>query len=232
MDIEARCLELEFKIGRKEKKLEAIEAKFKILEVEKHVIEEELKVLKRENSELKDNSDEIKDGCRRDNGLDKFDEDPIVQLMVENKVLECEKEQAERDVKAWKQKCMELESQLMHLNESTGSRGSEWLLAENKKVELGVIDLNVLEDSLDRCAMDSAHNNEIIVKMVDTVSLLPSPSEGIGRVIDLNVCEGCLDRSALDPAQNKERIVKMVDTGSLWSSPSEGIGHCQLAGIK
>ncbi|KAF3432874.1 hypothetical protein FNV43_RR23976 [Rhamnella rubrinervis] len=159
MKSEASCVELELEIQKRNSDYEALEAKFRALEAEKLDVEEKLKALKRENDQLKSRIGDVKDekeGCRRDKDMEKIvdltedslDEDKVTELMIENKVLECEKEKAESEVNVWKEKFKDLELWVSHLDESSTSKGAEWLLAGRTKVGLRVRNLKSNEDGL------------------------------------------------------------------------------------
>lgn len=100
---------------QKNAEYEALEAKFRTLEAEKLVTEKQLEAFKRENAELKERIQcfggankamtRVVDLTTDDDDLD---EDWVAQLIIENKLLACEKKKAERDVKAWESKFMAL----------------------------------------------------------------------------------------------------------------------------
>ncbi|KAG8381172.1 hypothetical protein BUALT_Bualt06G0094700 [Buddleja alternifolia] len=124
----SRCLELQHKItiadgkwalleldiGKKISEIELLEGKLGSMEREKLEIECEVRVLKQSNEEL--------EKIVRNGGDDDDDDDKVTQLMIENKVLECEKSKAESEVKVWKAKCKDLEMQVIDLEKrlSTG----------------------------------------------------------------------------------------------------------------
>lgn len=84
---------------------ESLQDKLKEMEAEKVAIENELKELKMKNGEKTSVLDLTEEG------EDEM-EDPVVQLMIENKVLECEKRSAENEIEILKQKLKELESRV------------------------------------------------------------------------------------------------------------------------
>ena len=142
MRAETRCIELELEVEKKKTEYEALEAKFKALEAEKIATQEKLEALKRENDELKERiacgKGETKEDCVRvkseervvDLTKDDWEEDKLTQLMIENRVLECEKKKAERDVEAWENKFKELQLWILHSQKSLVSGGDEWPLVD------------------------------------------------------------------------------------------------------
>lgn len=95
-----RCRELEVEIEKKKSEYKTLEAKFKKLE-------EKVKTLKRR-----------KDGKRKLSGIvdltgdddeEEEEEERVIELMIENSVLECEKKKAESEVEFLKQKLREME---------------------------------------------------------------------------------------------------------------------------
>ncbi|KAJ4705887.1 Reticulocyte-binding protein 2 a [Melia azedarach] len=113
-ELESKLLELESEIEKKKTQYEELEAKNRKLEAEKNVIEEEpeLKTLKREKE-----GNEMSSGREKEEIVDlteegEGEEDAVVQLMIENRVLECEKRRAEGEVEFLKQKLKELESRV------------------------------------------------------------------------------------------------------------------------
>lgn len=175
---EASCGELELEIQKRNSDYEALEAKFRAMEAEKLDIEKKLKALERENDLLKDRISGVKDekeGCSRDKGMEKIvdltednlDEDKVVELMIENRVLVCEKEKAESEVNVWKEKFKDLELWVSHLDESSISKGGEWLLAGGTKVGLGVRNLKSCENGLHVGAgSDFVENKDKVVDLV------------------------------------------------------------------
>lgn len=156
---EERCVELESEIVRRKSEYEALEAKFRALEVEKLAMEEVIKALKRESDGIKeqDNSggDEKKKNLGGEKGTeqivdltgDKWEEDKVFQLMIENKVLECEKKQAENEVEAWKEKFRELELGILKLDNNLVLKGGKVPLAERIRLEDGSPNVDSPEDS-------------------------------------------------------------------------------------
>lgn len=115
-ELESKLLELESEIEKKKTQYGELEAKNRKLEAEKNVIEEkpELKTLKREKE-----GNEMSSGREKEEIVDlteegEGEEDAVVQLMIENRVLECEKRRAEGEVEFLKQKLKELESRVLN----------------------------------------------------------------------------------------------------------------------
>ncbi|GKU89170.1 hypothetical protein SLEP1_g3342 [Rubroshorea leprosula] len=112
---EARCLELELEVGKVKNENEALQTILRALEMEKLSIEDELRGLKMENeSKVGCGGEKVRKGVV-DLTQGGEDESRVLQLMIENNVLECEKQKAESDVEVWKQKCKELESLALQL---------------------------------------------------------------------------------------------------------------------
>ncbi|THG09781.1 uncharacterized protein LOC114305201 [Camellia sinensis] len=116
---EERCVLLELLIEKKKSEFELLEGKLGALEVERVGIEDEVKLLKRRNVELEKQITQIENENKADIGKgtgkvvdlteEKDEEDKVIQLMIENKVLECEKKRAESEVEVWKLKYKKLE---------------------------------------------------------------------------------------------------------------------------
>jgi cell division protein FtsB len=183
---EARCVELELDIQKKKSEYEALETKFRVLEADKLAIEDELKALKRENDELKKLvsglEGERKVSSRSERDMDRivdlieenWEEDKIVQLLIEIRVLECEKERAESEVEVWKEKFKELESLVLVLNENSVLRCVELPLICGKKRGFGL--QNVTHDV--RVKKEAVEAIETLVKVGSTIC--HSPGKGIG----------------------------------------------------
>ncbi|XP_062149268.1 uncharacterized protein LOC133857898 isoform X2 [Alnus glutinosa] len=183
---EARCVELELDIQKKKSEYEALETKFRVLEADKLAIEDELKALKRENDELNklvsglEGERKVSSGSERDMDRivdlieENWEEDKIVQLLIEIRVLECEKERAESEVEVWKEKFKELESLVLVLNENSVLRCVEWPLIGGKKRGFGL--QNVTHDV--RVKKEAVEAIETLVKVGSTIC--HSPGKGIG----------------------------------------------------
>lgn len=168
---EARCAELESDIQKKNRDNEALEAKLRAMESDQHAIEDELKVVKRENDELKKHVSRVKGESEVISGregivdltVENEEEDKLVGLMVENKVLECEKKRAESEVEIWKEKFKELESWVLELDQNSALRCVEWPLIGGAKLGLGLtnVDSSQVSDRkevIGRIRQDNATN--------------------------------------------------------------------------
>ncbi|KAL6541526.1 hypothetical protein OROGR_011012 [Orobanche gracilis] len=96
-----KCLLLELDIDKKKSVIGSLEGKLGLMELKNLKIENEVRMLKQRNEELENS---IRNHKEEDD-----------KLMIENKVLECEKTKAEIDMDAWKVKCIELEMKVMEL---------------------------------------------------------------------------------------------------------------------
>lgn len=181
---EERCGELELEIVRKRSEYEALGAKFRALEVEKLAMEEEIKALKRGREEIKEQvnsgESETKKFCEAEKGTeiivdlneDNLEEDNVFQLMLENKVLECEKKNAESEVEAWKQKFKELESWVLKLKLTGDSLEASRRTQPNQR--------NKVEDGLNvGVGMEYLRDKDRVVDLVDVSSKNQSPGKGI-----------------------------------------------------
>lgn len=139
---EVRCGELEFELQKKKDQCEALEAKVKTLEEEKFAVEEELKVLRMLSEDGLKRKNEVCSEKERVIKLDLPEDNEAVQLMIENKVLECEKKKAESEVEFWKEKYKNLESWALQLGIERGSNYHE----ENGKKKLN--NLTIIEGNL------------------------------------------------------------------------------------
>ncbi|XP_059435195.1 uncharacterized protein LOC132168124 [Corylus avellana] len=218
---EARCVELELDIQRKKSEYEVLETKFKALEVDKLEIEDELKVLKRENDELKkcvsgvEGEGKVSSGRERhmerivDLTEENGEEDNIVQLLIENKVLQCEKKRAESEVEVWKEKFKELSSRDLVLNEDSLLRCAEWPLIGEKK--------EAIQGIRTRDGSHDVNSHEV--------------SEKIEAIQGIRTRDGSHDGTNFDYVQNKAKIETLVEVGStICQSPGKGIGELQAAG--
>ncbi|KAK6936721.1 hypothetical protein RJ641_033751 [Dillenia turbinata] len=121
---EERCLMLNYEIKKKKGECEALEGKVKALEAEKKSIVDELDKLKMLNCELEERvgREEVKEKKRDgrdgvDGKWEDFEEDKVLQLMVENKVLECERRIAECKAAEWEKKYKDLEGRIIRLEQ-------------------------------------------------------------------------------------------------------------------
>ncbi|KAI7750598.1 hypothetical protein M8C21_019389 [Ambrosia artemisiifolia] len=111
-----RCLELE--------------EKSKTAELRCLILETEVENLKKKNEELEGKIAAVQ-AVVIDPNYVKDDSETLLEVMIENKVLECEKRKAESDVCFWKEKVKELELKMKGMNErvegevDVGSRGGK-----------------------------------------------------------------------------------------------------------
>lgn len=126
--VENRCMKLEMELQNKVREYEALAAKFHLFEIQKVATEDELEISKRRiheleeqrkrqgkiqgTSDLSENIEETKNSN---------DEEKVMMLMIENKVLELEKMRAENEVRVWKNKFGELESRVLLLEKENSS---------------------------------------------------------------------------------------------------------------
>ncbi|KAA8533647.1 hypothetical protein F0562_030919 [Nyssa sinensis] len=157
---EERCTTLEMDVQKKMSEFELLEGKLKALDVEKIALEDELRVLKKRNDELEEwvtqveNENKVAHEGVRGMGriIDLVDENgeaqKVVQLMIENKVLDCEKKRAESEVDVWKAKCGELELRVLELQKgSLVFREGRHSLPEKMNMGLGLPELVARENS-------------------------------------------------------------------------------------
>ncbi|VVA11244.1 Hypothetical predicted protein [Prunus dulcis] len=210
---EERCVELESEIVKRKSEYEALEAKFRALEVEKLAMEEVIKALNRESDGIKEQDNSGGDeknkyfggekGTERivDLTEDKWEEDKVFQLMIENKVLECEKKKAENEVEAWKEKFGELELGILKLDNNLVLKGGKVPLAERIRLEDGSPNVNSPEDSR-----------------------TTQPNKRIKLEDGLHV------ERDLECSRDKDIVVDLVDVGSTCHSLGKGICDLQSAG--
>lgn len=117
-EVEEKRLALELEIRNKDMDLEVVKGKIRVLDDEKLKIEEEIKGLKTKKAALV--GAELVDKFLLDEEVSRVD-----QLMVESKVLKCEKNVAAKDVEVWKRKCKELESRVIELEGRLKCRSKE-----------------------------------------------------------------------------------------------------------
>ncbi|RDX65098.1 hypothetical protein CR513_56273, partial [Mucuna pruriens] len=112
---EMSCAELEFKLQKKNEQCEALEAKLKALE-------DELEILRVTSEGLKEKREvgNVKES-EVETIIDLTDDNKVVQLMIENSVLKCEKKRAESEVEVWKDKYWKMESWASQLKLESGS---------------------------------------------------------------------------------------------------------------
>ncbi|XP_021764672.1 uncharacterized protein LOC110729251 [Chenopodium quinoa] len=152
--------------------LEEIKGKIRILEREKLRVEEEIKALKVKKVGLvganvggEFSSDERE--------MDDEDVSRVSQSMVENKVLECEKKFALKEVEVWKRKCEELELRVLELEGRLKCHGKA-------DVSIGINGANTVIGD-DVCASSPSRD-------------LGSPSCLLGAIEEVTPIEGSLDK--------------------------------------
>ncbi|TMW94730.1 hypothetical protein EJD97_009881 [Solanum chilense] len=89
------------------------------IEQERNELEGKFEVLKRRNHELEEQIRRIES-----NGSNE-EEDRVLQLMIENSVLECEKKKAESDAEYWKSKCNELQLTVAELGKKLDAKAGD-----------------------------------------------------------------------------------------------------------
>ncbi|GMY07399.1 hypothetical protein FCV25MIE_02638 [Fagus crenata] len=199
---EAKCAELELDIQKKKSEYEALEAKLRALEVDKNAIQDELRVLKRKNDEIKEclGGVELEGGMKDSSGRERDtertvdlteenEEDKVVQLLIENEVLECEKKKAECEVQVWKEKFKALESRVLQLDRNLVLRSAEQPLmgglrnvnchdiSESKEAIEGI---RPTDGSHDGTGLDYVQNKAKVESLVDVGSTIcRSPNKGM-----------------------------------------------------
>ncbi|XP_059304672.1 uncharacterized protein LOC132056470 [Lycium ferocissimum] len=118
--IEYTCSSLRQEIDQERKGFKLLEGKFEALRVEKLAVEDELEVLKRRNQELEERIRKIENN--NESNEENEEEDKVLQLMIENSFLECEKRKAESDVEYWKSKCNELQLTVAELDKKLAQK--------------------------------------------------------------------------------------------------------------
>uniref|UniRef100_A0A803L2R6 Uncharacterized protein n=1 Tax=Chenopodium quinoa TaxID=63459 RepID=A0A803L2R6_CHEQI len=171
-EVEEKQLALELEIRNKGMNLEEIKGKIRILEREKLRVEEEIKALKVKKVGLvganvggEFSSDERE--------MDDEDVSRVSQSMVENKVLECEKKFALKEVEVWKRKCEELELRVLELEGRLKCHGKA-------DVSIGINGANTVIGD-DVCASSPSRD-------------LGSPSCLLGAIEEVTPIEGSLDK--------------------------------------
>ncbi|GAA0183028.1 hypothetical protein LIER_42329 [Lithospermum erythrorhizon] len=142
-DYEFAALQLEFQ--KKSVDIELLEVKLFELEFEKVKVEDQCRLLRERNEELEEELKKIgNDKIVGSNGekekghiVDLFgdEEDEVLQLMIENKVLECEKRKAESEVEEWKVKFMKLQSRVDELKKAFASEGQKYMSGGVKEID-------------------------------------------------------------------------------------------------
>ena len=117
-EFEKRIVELEWEIQKKSIEYHELEAKLKELGEGKNGLANEVNGLRVKIGEVKE-VDGVVDLTAEE------EEDKMVQLMIENKVLEYEKKSAAREVEVWKEKYKELELYALKLNGGVVLKGGK-----------------------------------------------------------------------------------------------------------
>lgn len=99
-----KCAHQELDIGKKDSVIECLGRKVAFVELQKLQLADEAGKLKQRNGVLERIIQDSKEEHEK--------------LMIENKVLDCEKKKAESDLEVWKVKCKELEVQVTELEKS------------------------------------------------------------------------------------------------------------------
>ncbi|MBA0835326.1 hypothetical protein Goarm_007610 [Gossypium armourianum] len=174
---ETRCLELESEVRMRKSDYEVLETRFRSLEAAHLALQDEIKVLRGRNSEVGDRMVGGYGGKGLIEGAvdlteESDEEDMVSKLMVENRVLECEKSKAQNEAEFWKLKFTELESLMSRLQESSVLKSTERpvdMMNEGVKSKDGIT-------SNDLPAVDKA------VSFMDSAPTLVSPGKGIGNL--------------------------------------------------
>lgn len=143
---EKKCKQAEERYGvlmsmfeKKVSEFESLEGKHSALQLEKLVIDDEVQCLRKRNEEFEGKISCTLAGKGVEGVVDLTEDvadDKVMELMIENKVLDCEKKKAESEVEVWKAKCKELESRVLELEQRLTSGGGECTLIGTTKVGL------------------------------------------------------------------------------------------------
>ncbi|XP_055828895.1 uncharacterized protein LOC129896929 [Solanum dulcamara] len=143
-----QCLNLEEKIECTSSGLR------KGIEQERNEFKGQFEVLKRRNQELEEQIHRIENK----GSTEEKDEDKVLQLMIENSVLECEKKKAESDVEYWKSKCNELQLTVAKLEKKLVSKSGDRI---STKALRGLQDeCNNLAQKMDLQEVDEMQNKD------------------------------------------------------------------------
>lgn len=124
---EERITELKSELESKISELGFLQGKVNDSAAKKLVIQDEAKSLGEKRKVLEEKSTTVSISGVVDLTED-TEENRVLELMIENKVLECEKKKAESDVQVWKLKCKELECRKMELEKRLISGGGDCVL--------------------------------------------------------------------------------------------------------
>ncbi|XP_074319765.1 uncharacterized protein LOC141656681 [Silene latifolia] len=198
-EVEDKCLALE--IRNKEVELEEISGKIRVLEGEKAKIEEEVKGLREKRLNLEGR--EAREAVSGELLLDGWNEEEskIDQLMIENKVLECEKSFALREVEKWKRKCGEFELRVRELEKRLSIEGED----DNH----GICSV-VKEDIKDVVVGTSSKFGTINVEV--EIEGTPSMGKQVKRRLDFNCDRSCGQKMA--PSTPTGASVAFIDIDS------------------
>lgn len=205
---EEKCSVLELEVLKKNDEFELLQGRFGALAGEKLAIEENLGLLKKKNDELEERITQIENSSKVGNegvkGIGRIvnltdeidEEDNVFQLMIENKVLGCEKKNAESKVDLWKARFKESESRVFELEEKFLSRSKERNLPDKLKEGSELPELTTkmmneaggLEDGLDVATrstrMQAEHemvdSDEIVHAVTGVISTCSPSGQGIG----------------------------------------------------
>ncbi|XP_021729025.1 nucleolar protein dnt1-like [Chenopodium quinoa] len=171
-EVEEKQLALELEIRNKVMNLEEIKVKIRVLEGEKLRIEEEIKGLKVRKAGLV-GANVGGEFLSDERVMEDEDVSRVSQLMVENKVLACEKNFALKEVEVCKRKCEDLELRMLELEGRLKSHGKA-------DISIGINGANPVVDD-DVCASSPSRD-------------LGSPSRLLGAIEEVTPIEGSLDK--------------------------------------
>ncbi|XP_021840171.2 uncharacterized protein [Spinacia oleracea] len=142
-------LALDLETRNKVMNLEAIKGEIRVLGGEKLRIEEEIKGLTEKKTTL------VRENVGGESLLDEWEVSRVDQLMVENKVLECEKNFALKEVEVWKRKCKELEARMFELEGRLKCEGEDG-------VSIGIKEANSVNGGDVRGSRDSGSSSRLL----------------------------------------------------------------------
>lgn len=173
-----RFAALELEIEGKKKEVELLQHKLVALEGEKIAVENEIQLLKRESKELEAQETRTKNVTNNVFGerlktmggvvdlTEEIGEDEVLQLMTENKVLECEKRKAETDIEVWKENCKEMQSLITELEKKLVSKDGNTAVSNKKEIN-GHSGLQ--NASLGSARLDGLQAVEEVTKLDETI---------------------------------------------------------------
>lgn len=130
LECKKKCADLELGMKQKNSEFERLEHQYKDVVSENLAIKKEVGVSKKKYDELEKS---VLENGNADIGKEDV-EGRVLKLMVENKVLECEKRKAESEVDVWKAKFVALELRVMELE----GRDKDYNLVGKVKREIGI----------------------------------------------------------------------------------------------